>query len=123
LNEDEQRAVVEFIESTKLFYETTHLIFTHAVLKNTGQILQEKSKEELLFKYDDEPKWQGKKFIHGHLNIEKVCFSENSININTFCGYGGHLSGLLINLETTKPIKLFSISETGEFMNEENIQT
>jgi serine/threonine protein phosphatase 1 len=121
--DDDQCAVVEFIESTKLFYETPHLIFTHAVLRDTGSRLQEKSKEELLFNYDDEPKWQGKKFIHGHKNIQKVCFSGNSININTFCGYGGHLTGLLINLETTKPIKLFSISEAGELLNEENIQT
>lgn len=123
LKSDEQHAVVEFIETTKLFYETPHLLFTHAVLRENEQCLQEKSKVELIWNYDYEPKWQGKKFVHGHKNIEKVSFSETSININTFCGYGGHLTGLLFNLETAKPIKLYSISEVGEMLNEESIQT
>lgn len=122
LNPDEQHAVIEFIEGTKLFYETPHLIFTHAVLRNNGHGLHEKSKEELIWNYDYEPVWQGKKFIHGHKNIEKVSFSENSININTFCGYGGHLTGLLFNIETAEPTKIFSISEGGELFYEESIE-
>jgi serine/threonine protein phosphatase 1 len=122
LESNEQQAVVEFIEATELFYETPHLIFTHAVLRDNGLSIKQKSKEELIWNYDYEPKWQGKKFVHGHKNIEKVSFSDNSININTFCGYGGHLTGFLFNIETAEPIKIFSISEGGELFNELGFQ-
>ncbi len=119
LKSDEQHAIVEFIEATKLFYETQQLIFTHAVLRDNGHSLQEKSKEELIWNYDFEPVWQGKKFIHGHRNIEKVTLSENSININTFCGYGGTLSGLAIDMHSGMPLTIYLISENGKLLIEE----
>ncbi len=122
LNGEDQRAVVELIEATKLFHETQHLIFTHAVLRETGHSIDEKSKEELLWNYKYEPRWPGKRFVHGHMNTNQINLDDKGININTACGYGGYLTGLLISMETARPTKLFSISEGGVLWNRADIQ-
>ncbi len=77
----------------------------------------------MIWNYDLNPIWEGKEFIHGHAPVKKPTRTHNGLNINTECGYGGELTGMLIDISypspTLKPTfrqeKLigFSISESG----------
>lgn len=119
--------ITSFLENTKLFYETDNWIFVHAPLKNSDIPLKKKSKEELLWNYSLEPTWTGKQFVHGHLNTDKIQESNKGININTSCGYGGILSGLLIKTQNAAKhstvmrtdLIVFSITEKGK-LNQNN---
>ena len=115
----EQEKVTLFLKSTELYFETENYIFLHGILRNTQQSLYDKSMDELLWNYEPEPLWFGKVFIHGHWPSDIVTRYGNGININTRCGYGGKLTGLLIDNMAAKPIKLFTISEEGEWLSEE----
>jgi serine/threonine protein phosphatase 1 len=111
--------IVSFLESTKLYHETEHWIFVHAPLKDSNVPLREKSKEELIWNYNLNPTWEGKQFMHGHDTVEKPTNTNKGTNINTLCGYGGVLTGMLIKITypktdvTEQRIIAFSISESG----------
>jgi len=111
----ELKEITSFLNSTLLYYENEHFVFTHAVLRENYDLVSEKTEEELLWNYDYNPTWEGKPFIHGHLPCSKITFKEKGININTKCGYGGILTGLYIEEKNkTFVFSTYSISENGE---------
>lgn len=105
--------IVLFLESTLFYYETTKWIFVHAPLKNSATAVSEKSEEELIWNYDLNPTWEGKKFIHGHDTVREPATDNNGTNINTLCGYGGKLTGLLIDVRMGSILQNYYISENG----------
>lgn len=117
--------IVLFLESTTFYHETEDWIFVHAPLKDSTIPLDKKSQEELIWNYELNPKWEGKQFIHGHATVEEPITTNKGTNINSECGYGGKLTGLLIIIlfpsqnekSTTRRTELisFSISESGDF--------
>lgn len=110
----EQIELTEFLNSTYHYYETEHFIFCHAVLRNTEETMDAKSGDELIWNYNYEPNWEIKRFIHGHLPVEQPSYAKNGININTKCGYGGVLTGIIINGEgTIEPDSFLHIAEDG----------
>ena len=109
----EQESIVRFLHSTPFYHETELFIFCHAVLRDTGQPMEEKSSEELMWNYSYLPSWQGKTFVHGHLPVDDPGINGNGVNVNTSCGYGGMLTGLHIS-KHGEPLCFFSISEDGE---------
>ncbi len=115
---DFQEKVSDYLESTRLFYETDKMIFVHAPLRNNGEELRSKTASELLWNYDKLPQWNGKPFIHGHYNTEFIEFSINNINLNTFCGYDGKLTGLLIDEDKINQYRVFEIDEDGTRLND-----
>ena len=119
LSGEEQNKITRFLKTTQSFYETTNYIFVHAIIRDTGERLIDKPEKELLWNYEHRPYWSGKEFIHGHKLCKEIEKINKGVNINTECGYGGHLTGLLINMKTSKPITVFSISECGDLLNEE----
>jgi serine/threonine protein phosphatase 1 len=112
---DEKMAILAFLESTELHHETQKFIFCHAVLNNLGGALNEKSAPQFLWNYNYEPIWESKPFIHGHLPVNYPSLIYQGVNINTFCGYGGYLTGILID-ETTDQFTFYSITENGVLM-------
>lgn len=113
---DLQRAeIIGFLEATLSYYEDEAFIYSHAILRDTNERIENKSLQELIWNYDYKPNWKGKPFIHGHLPCDKVTFKSKGININTKCGYGGVLTGLLIDSKLgIKKHSAFSISEDGK---------
>ncbi len=117
--------IVLFLESTKFYHETELWIFVHAPLKDNNIPLNEKSKEELIWNYNLNPTWKGKQFMHGHATVQKPITLNKGTNINTLCGYGGVLTGMLIISYYLSPtgttirqeLISFSISESGILMN------
>ena len=117
---EEQQAIVAFLESTTLHHETEKFAFCHAVLNDNGAALYAKTAQFLLWNYNYEPIWKGKPFVHGHLPKKYLSFHNHGININTSCGYGGCLTGLLIN-EADEQLTIYSIAEHGELTNVSNL--
>jgi serine/threonine protein phosphatase 1 len=101
----ERRAeTLAFLHGTEFYHRTEHFVFLHALLRDTGEGLHEKSSDELLWNYSYEPIWTGPSFVHGHLPVPTPTVQRSSeenprraININTECGYGGQLTGILID--------------------------
>lgn len=112
----EQGAIESFLNSTDFFYESHSHIFCHAVLRDTGQHLEEKSEEELMWNYQSTPLWTGKPFVHGHDLVVEPEFGQWGININTRCGYGGCLTGLHIDVGGN-PVAFYTIQENGGGLN------
>jgi len=109
--------IVVFLNETLHYFETDQMIFVHAPLKNTGVAFHLKTADELIWNYDLEPIWKGKPFVHGHLPIEEVSFSGQGININTSCGFGGKLTGILIDANSQEINSTYSITEDGHLIN------
>lgn len=112
----EQIAIFEFLNTTQLYYETDEFIFSHAVIRNTEQKIHEKSKDELIWNYSYEPFWEGKRFVHGHLPVKQITEEGQGININTSCGYGGILTGLIINESDPDNYAFNQIHENGSLV-------
>lgn len=121
LSEHLKNEIVQFLERTKFYYETEHWIFVHALLKDSTITLDKKSEEDLIWNYSLEPIWEGKTFIHGHSTVKVINRINKGININTMCGYGGVLSGVVIEKEG-KISQIFSIMENGEIKNTKHIK-
>jgi len=126
LSEQFKKEIVSFIEDTEFYYETDEWIFIHAPLKDSNIPIVKKSRDELIWNYDLNPIWQGKKFIHGHAVVDKLAMSNKGLNINTGCGFGGYLTGILVkiifpepNLKPTFRRLRFSISETGIILDDQ----
>jgi serine/threonine protein phosphatase 1 len=109
---EEQQAIVTFLDSTSLHHETEKFIFCHAVLNNSGELLYKKAKERLLWNYDYQPLWIDKTFVHGHLPTNHPAVTHYGININTYCGYGGYLTGMFFQVSENM-LNFFTISENG----------
>lgn len=120
LKSDEQNAVLKFLSSLDLYYESEVFIFCHGILRNTGESINEKSPQELIWNYNYEPIWNGKKFIHGHLPIKEVKLYNKGLNINTECGYGGILTGVLIK-DAQEINTIYEISEDGENIRQRKV--
>lgn len=103
LPKDRKKRIVDFLNDTKFYYDTKYRTFVHAPLKNNSIPLEEKTNEELIWNYSLSPVWDKKEFIHGHAVVDKVTKQGKGININTKCGYGGCLTGMLIKM--TRPFE------------------
>lgn len=113
-----QKRVVDFLITTQFYYEIKDFIFVHAPLKDSNVPLSLKSENELIWNYELEPIWQGSRFVHGHYTTKEITYKRQGININTLCGYGGVLTGLLIDTNTNQHIIVhYSISEDGQHLN------
>lgn len=115
LEQTEQNRIFDFLQETSFYYETSGFVFCHALLRDTQETVHQKSSEELIWNYSYSPLWEGKNFIHGHLPVKIPTITGRGININTSCGYGGYLTGLI--LETTEVKDIYSyilINEDGD---------
>jgi serine/threonine protein phosphatase 1 len=117
LGSNERDELFNFLNTSTLYHETSDFIFSHAVLRETQELLGEKSREELIWNYDYEPLWTGKPFVHGHLPVKTITEMGRGININTSCGYGGVLTGLILNVGSQDNYSFVQIMEDGSLFN------
>jgi len=117
LGSNEKDELFNFLNTTTLYHETSDFIFSHAVLRDTQELIKEKSQEELIWNYDYEPLWTGKRFVHGHLPVKTITEKGRGININTACGYGGVLTGLELNNVSLENYSYVQIMENGSLLN------
>jgi serine/threonine protein phosphatase 1 len=113
----EREQIFDFLETTAIYHESSEIIFSHAVLRDTQESIEEKSCEELIWNYDYEPFWTGKRFVHGHLPVKMITEKGRGININTSCGYGGVLTGLILNVGSQDNYSFVQIMEDGSLFN------
>lgn len=116
LNAYGKKEIHDFLNQTILYHETTDFIFCHATLRDTSEEMGKKPKEELIWNYSYEPVWTGKRFVHGHLPVKQVTEEGRGININTSCGYGGVLTGLIINESDPDNYEYIQIHENGSLV-------
>lgn len=103
--------VTRFLEGTGFYHEAKHHIFVHAPLKNDGLELHQKEPYDLVWNYDLEPPWMGKPFVHGHLPVDQTEVLPDRINVNTSCGYGGFLGGVLLCGQTGQLLEHIRVPE------------
>lgn len=116
LQSNEQNIILSFLKSTIYYFENKKYIFSHAIINMNGGFINQKSKDLLMWNYDYNPKWYGKMFVHGHSPVKFPSLRFNGINVNTECGYGGCLTGVVTNIEN-ELLEFYSISENGDIIN------
>lgn len=116
LDMEGRQEIYDFLNETRLFYETADFIFCHAVLRDTGESLEKKSRDELIWNYEYSPFWEGKRFIHAHYPEEKVRKKGMGISINTSCGFGGFLTGLILDERNPHDFSTIQIREDGSLV-------
>lgn len=117
LREEEQSNILNFLNSTTYYFENKKYIFTHAIVNMYGGFINQKSKDLLMWNYDYNPKWYGKMFIHGHRPVKFPALRFNGINVNTECGYGGFLTGVVTDTKNDL-LEFHTISENGDVLSE-----
>ncbi|WP_271424764.1 metallophosphoesterase [Aequorivita sinensis] len=108
-----KKEVVKFLKNTEFYIEINQWIFVHAILNDSSIALTNKSSDEFIWNYQTDPIWEGKRFIHGHYTTDEAAYNNQGININTKCGYGGKLTGLLVDATNGNILQDYSISEEG----------
>ena len=116
LEPEEQSAILSFLNSTIYYFENKKYIFSHAIINMYGGLVSQKHEDLLMWNYDYNPKWYGKMFIHGHSPVKHPSLRFNGINVNTECGYGGNLTGVVTDSEN-ELLEFYSISEDGNALN------
>lgn len=105
--------VEQFLDELFLFYEDPSFIYVHAVLNNNSIPLISKDQESLLWNYNTQPEWTMKQYIHGHDRVKQILYHENGININTSCGFGGFLTGVVVDVNNSNIVEVININEEG----------
>jgi len=108
--------VKSFLSNLPLYCTEDSWTFVHASLKDNSVSIEKKGTEDLLWNYQEIPEWTKTNFVHGHNRVNEINKHGNGININTSCGFGGYLSGIIIDLNTNKIEKEIKISEDGKIM-------
>lgn len=117
LEPNERSNIFNFLNNTIYYFENEKYIFSHAIINMYGGLVSQKTKEMLMWNYDYNPKWYGKMFVHGHSPVKYPALRYNGINVNTECGYGGCLTGVVTDTEN-ELLEFHSISEEGDILNE-----
>jgi serine/threonine protein phosphatase 1 len=112
LENEEQSAILSFLNSTMYYFENKKYIFIHAIINMYGGLVSQKTKELLIWNYDYHPIWYGKMFVHGHSPVKHPSLRFNGINVNTECGYGGCLTGVVTD-SNSELLEFYTISEDG----------
>lgn len=89
-------------------------LFVHGGFTSVHLPVEALGCEELVWTYGIPDDWAGETVVRGHTLVEEPELLPNDININTRCGFGGCLTGLLLNTATRSPEWIWSIAESGE---------
>jgi hypothetical protein len=88
----------------------------HGGFTDSAVPVEEVPTEELVWTYGIPESWQGDTVVRGHSLVEQVERKYRDININTRCGFGGYLTGLLVNAEEGYPLHMWQIGEDGSLV-------
>lgn len=114
--EDQRKAIHHWLLELPAYYRRDNCLFVHGGFTSTQLPIKELSAEELVWTYGIPDDWKGEMVVRGHTLVEEPELRPHDININTRCGFGGCLTGLLLNTTTRKPEWIWSIAESGEIV-------
>jgi len=87
----------EWLKTLPLIFESTHYIFTHAGLNPNKPLKKQTSQDYLWTNYRGSyTHLTSKIVVQGHLHVSEVYREGNHCIIDTNCGLGGYLSGLVL---------------------------
>jgi serine/threonine protein phosphatase 1 len=109
--------IKSFLSRLLPYYQFNNWTFVHSALKDNTVPVERKLLEDLLWNHDETPEWTNSNFVHGHIRVNEITKHGQGININTSCGFGGKLSGIVIDIQTNEIIDSYHISEDGQILD------
>jgi serine/threonine protein phosphatase 1 len=117
LDAEERKQIFNFLNNLLPYKELNSFLCLHGgFLAPVDKPLMERDFDEIVWTYGIPEEYDGKKVVRGHEPVKEVCFSKNNININTECGFGGFLTGLVIDDDCGSIINQIKILESGEHL-------
>jgi serine/threonine protein phosphatase 1 len=110
----ERPAILEWLQARPAFLRCGALLFVHGGFIEATIPIEALPPEELVWTYGIPENWQGETVIRGHALVDRVEIKPRDINLNTRCGFGGHLTGLLLDSALGRCARSWQISEEGE---------
>lgn len=111
-----QKTIYAWLRDRPVFERRSACLFLHGGFTDSSIPLDTVSREELVWTYGIPENWRGEMVVRGHAVVEKAEISRHDININTGCGFGGVLTGLLIDCVAGYPRRQWTISEKGKLL-------
>jgi serine/threonine protein phosphatase 1 len=115
---DHRPKILRWLRNRPIFHKRGEVIFLHGGFTKPNVCFETASTEELVWTYGIPEDWKGPTIVRGHLLVEEPQITLHDININTSCGFGGYLTGLLLDGSTAKPLWIWKISEDGEILSD-----
>ena len=105
--------VRSWLQALPVFFRCGACLFVHGGFNDAEIPIEQVAPEELLWTYGIPKNWLGETVVRGHTLVDHVECAPRDININTRCGFGGHLTGLLIDTANGTPLQVWQITENG----------
>jgi serine/threonine protein phosphatase 1 len=112
----ERASILQWLQARPAFFRSGSCLFVHGGFTDPTVPVEDVPVEELVWTYGIPESWQGHTVVRGHSLVEGVERKPHDININTRCGFGGHLTSLLIDTEEGAPLHLWQIGEDGSLL-------
>jgi serine/threonine protein phosphatase 1 len=113
---EERASILQWLQALPAFFRSGSCLFVHGGFTDSAVPVEEVPTEELVWTYGIPESWQGDTVVRGHSLVEQVERKYRDININTRCGFGGYLTGLLVNAEEGYPLHMWQIGEDGSLV-------
>lgn len=114
LSPAERPEILEWLRKRPAFFRSGSFLFVHGGFNDSAVPIEQVPTEELVWTYGIPEDWQGATVVRGHTLVEQVAITDRDINLNTRCGFGGHLTGLLLDPGSARRVRSWQISEAGE---------
>ena len=95
--EDQRPAIHNWLLELPAYYRRGNCLFVHGGFTSVHLPIEKLSFEELVWTYGIPDDWKGETVVRGHTLVEEPELLPYDFNINTRCGFGGCLTGLLLN--------------------------
>jgi serine/threonine protein phosphatase 1 len=116
LSPAELPGILEWLRERPAFFRSRFLLFVHGGFTDAAIPIERVPTDELVRTYGISEDWQGATVVRGHALVEQVAIKNRDINVNTRCGFGGHLTGLLLDPGSARCLRSWQISEAGEIL-------
>lgn len=114
---DLRHRILTWLKNRPIYHQVGSCTFVHGGFTNPQIRFESASREELVWTYGIPEDWKGPTIIRGHMLVEEPEFALHDININTRCGFGGYLTGLLLDAANGTPCWIWKISEDGKILS------
>ena len=106
--------ILKWLRERPAYFRYCSFLFIHGGFTDSAVPIEQVPTEELVWTYGIPEDWQGAHVVRGHALVEQVEIKGRDININTRCGFGGHLTGLLLDPGSARCVRSWQISEAGD---------
>lgn len=114
-------AVHAWLNHRPAYHREGRCLFIHGGFKAANAAIETLCREELVWTYGVPKDWMGDTVVRGHQLVDTPKFGDHDINLNTRCGFGGWLTGLMLNTSNATPLRWWKISEDGGTVTEHEL--